>query len=86
MQWLLRTGRCLGLACGQRRREVLPAGAGWGGISSDDLPPGRDCWVSFAVIDMPGYRFLEEGDVVDVTCTASKQDSWDVVADRVRTV
>ena len=57
---------------------------GWGGISSDELPPGRDCWVSFSVIDMPGYRYLEAGDEVEFDYEAARQDSWDFVATRVR--
>ncbi|SDZ25179.1 Cold shock protein, CspA family [Geodermatophilus africanus] len=37
---------------------------GWGAIASDALPPERDAWVHFSVIDMPGYRFLQEGQAV----------------------
>ena len=36
---------------------------GWGAIVSPDLP--FDVFASFAVIDAPGYRTLDEGDPVE---------------------
>lgn len=57
---------------------------GWGAISSDALPPGRDAWVHFSMIDMPGYRVLEPGQQVEFTFHAAQQDSFHYVADWVR--
>jgi cold shock CspA family protein len=38
---------------------------GWGAISSDELPPGRDAWVHFShIMGMPRYRSLEVGQAV----------------------
>ena len=38
---------------------------GVGAISSEALPPGRDAWVHFSMIDGSGYRSLVVGEVVD---------------------
>jgi CspA family cold shock protein len=56
---------------------------GWGAISSDDLPVGRDAWVHFSVIEGDGYRSLQEGDVVDFDFEAAVQDSFRFRATRV---
>jgi cold shock protein len=57
---------------------------GWGAIASDALPPERDAWVHFSVIDMPGYRFLQEGQAVRFAFERAKQDSFDFRATYVR--
>ena len=57
---------------------------GWGAISSDELPPGRDAWVGFSAIDMTGYRYLEAGEPVEFDYVAAQQDSFNFVATRVR--
>lgn len=49
---------------------------GWGAISCEDLPGGRDAWVTFSVIDADGYRAPEAGDLVDFDCEAVEQDSF----------
>lgn len=58
---------------------------GWGAIASDDLPPGRDAWVSFSAIEGTGsrYRFLAEGDRVEFDFEPAEQDSFRFVATRV---
>ena len=51
---------------------------GWGVISSDELPPGRDAWAHFSsIMDMPGYRVLEPGQAVDFSYEAVQQDGFD---------
>jgi CspA family cold shock protein len=57
---------------------------GWGAIASGALPTGRDAWVHFSVIEMPGYRFLEEGQAVKFAFERAKQDSFDYRATYVR--
>ena len=57
---------------------------GWGAISSDDLPEGRDAWAGFAVVDMEGYRALQQGQRVEFTFEAAQQDSFDFRATWVR--
>jgi len=57
---------------------------GWGAISSDLLPPGRDACVLWSRVDMPGYRELEAGQLVEFTFHAQKYESFDFVADFVR--
>lgn len=64
--------------------KFFKAEKGWGAIASDDLPPGRDAWVGFGVIDMPGYRFLEEGQAVKFAFEPARQDRFDFVATYVR--
>jgi CspA family cold shock protein len=60
---------------------------GWGAISSDELPPGRDAWAHYSQItDMPGYRALEAGQVVEFTFEAAKQDSFDFRVIEVRLI
>jgi CspA family cold shock protein len=59
---------------------------GWGAIVSDALPPERDAWVHFSVIDMPGYRCLKEGQTVRFAFERGKQDSFDYRATYVRLV
>ena len=56
---------------------------GWGAISSDALPPGRDAFVGFDVIDMPDYRCLETGQAVEFACVRIRQDSFDYIATHV---
>jgi CspA family cold shock protein len=49
---------------------------GVGAISSAELPPGRDAFVHFSVIEADGFRFLHEGDQVEFTFEPSVQDSF----------
>jgi CspA family cold shock protein len=64
--------------------KFFKAEKGWGAIASDALPAGRDAWVHFSVIDLPGYRFLEEGQAVKFAVEQAKQDSFDYRATYVR--
>ncbi|MDQ1540375.1 MAG: cold shock protein [Actinomycetota bacterium] len=58
---------------------------GWGAISSDELPPGRDAWAHYShIMDMPGYRTLEVGQAVEFTYEAAHQDGFDFRAIEVR--
>jgi cold shock protein len=58
---------------------------GWGAISSDELPAGHDAWAHYShVMDMPGYRALEAGDVVEFSYEAVRQDSFDFRVVEVR--
>jgi CspA family cold shock protein len=57
---------------------------GVGAISSDALPPGRDAFVHFSMIDETGYRSLTVGEVVDFEFEQVKQDSFDYRATVVR--
>ena len=57
---------------------------GWGAIASDALPPDRDAWVHCSVIDLPGYRVLQEGQAVRFAFERGKQDSFDYRATYVR--
>lgn len=59
---------------------------GWGAISSDELPPGRDAWVHFSVLDMPAYRALEAGQAVEFTFEPAQQDSFEYRAVHVRVI
>ena len=57
---------------------------GTGAISSSELPPGRDAWVHFSMIEGQGYRTLEVGEAVEFDYEAAQQDSFDFRATRVR--
>jgi CspA family cold shock protein len=57
---------------------------GWGAIASPELPDGLDAWVHFSVIEMDGYRSLDEGDQVEFDYEAAQQDSFRFRATRVR--
>lgn len=57
---------------------------GWGAISSEALPPQRDAFVHFSVIDGDGYRELTAGDVVEFEFEEVTQDSFRYRATRVR--
>jgi cold shock protein len=58
---------------------------GWGAISSDELPPGRDAWGHYShIMDMPGYRALEAGQAVEFSYEAVKQDGFDFRVIEVR--
>lgn len=59
---------------------------GWGAISSDALPAGRDAFAHFSVIDAEGYRELTAGQVVEFRYHAARQDSFDFVVDWIRAV
>lgn len=67
---------------GRGRVKFFNPDKGWGGIMSPDVP--ADVWVSFGVIDAPGYRTLNEGDDVEFRCVKQQQDSWQYVATWVR--
>lgn len=56
---------------------------GWGAISSDDLPPGRDAFAHFSAVVGEGYRSLEAGQRVEFTWHRAQQDSVEFVADRI---
>ncbi len=60
------------------------ADKGTGAISSSELPPGRDAWVHFSMIEGPGYRSLEAGEAVEFDYEAAQQDSFNFRATRVR--
>ena len=64
--------------------KFFKAEKGWGAISSDELPPGRDAWVHFSAINSPGYRALEAGEQVEFTYEAAQQDSFEYRATSVR--
>jgi cold shock protein len=58
---------------------------GWGVISSDELPPGRDAWAHYSqIMDMPGYRALEAGQAVEFSFEAAKQDGFEFRVIEVR--
>jgi cold shock protein len=58
---------------------------GWGAISSDELPAGRDAWAHYShIMDIPGYRSLEVGQAVEFTYEAARQDGFDFRAIEVR--
>jgi CspA family cold shock protein len=57
---------------------------GWGAISSDELPEGRDAWAHFSDIVADGYRELHAGDWVEFTIMERRQDSFDFCATDVR--
>jgi CspA family cold shock protein len=57
---------------------------GTGAIRSSELPPGRDAWVHFSVIEGQGYRSLEVDDAVEFDYEAAQQDSFDYRVTRVR--
>jgi cold shock protein len=60
---------------------------GWGVISSDELPPGRDAWAHFSQItDMSGYRTLEAGQAVEFSFEAAQQDGYDFRVIEVRLI
>ena len=63
---------------GRGRVKFFRPGKGWGGIVSDDVP--ADIWVHFSVIEMPGYKQLEEDQMVEFRCIERQQDSWRYVA------
>jgi CspA family cold shock protein len=64
--------------------RFFKADEGWGAIASESLPPERDAWVHFSVIDMPGYRLLEAGQSVDFAFEHAEQDGFDHRATYVR--
>lgn len=47
---------------------------GWGVIDSPATPGG--CWAHFSVIDMEGYRHLQEGQRVSVEAENVDQDGY----------
>src|SRR4051812_46798246 len=57
---------------------------GWGAITCDELPDGKDVWIHFSDIEAVGYRALEAGDVVDFDYEPARQDSFDFRATRAR--
>jgi len=57
---------------------------GWGAISSEALPTGRDAFAHFSVIEAEGYRELSQGQQVLFSYHAAQQDRFDFVADWVR--
>ncbi|MFI7611631.1 cold-shock protein [Nonomuraea terrae] len=59
---------------------------GWGAISSPELPAGRDAFAHFSDIVASGYRSLEAGDEVEFDVVERPQDSFDYVAENIRTL
>ena len=57
---------------------------GYGAISSDALPPGKDAWVHFSAIEMDGYKTLDAGQRVEFDFEPAQQDSFEFRATRVR--
>ncbi len=57
---------------------------GWGAISSHALPPGRDAFAHFTVIEAEGFRELAAGQAVEFSFVEAQQDSFDFVAEWVR--
>lgn len=57
---------------------------GWGAISSDELPPGKDAWAHFSCVQMEGYRELVEGQPVEFEYEPAQQDSFEFRATVVR--
>jgi CspA family cold shock protein len=58
---------------------------GWGAISSSELPPGRDAWFHFSVVEGSSGD-LPPGVEVEFGFEAVKQDSFDYRATWVRRV
>ncbi|WP_432829712.1 hypothetical protein [Dactylosporangium sp. CA-092794] len=54
---------------------------GWGVLDSPDTPGG--CWTHFSGIDMPGYRALRPGEVVQLEWESPGQDGYGYRAVRV---
>lgn len=72
---------------GQTHRGVVKfwkPNKGWGAISSDALPPGRDAFAHFSAIEAAGFRELVPGEAVDFCFVEVQQDSFDFVAEWVR--
>ena len=63
--------------------KFYKADKGWGAIASPELPEGRDAWVHFSMIEMDGFRSLDEGDRVEFEYEAIRQDSFHFRATRV---
>jgi cold shock CspA family protein len=57
---------------------------GMGGIESDDAP--GDVYVGLAVIEMPGYRELIKGELVEFQYVEVAHDRWDYRATWVRPI
>ncbi|MFM9918730.1 cold shock domain-containing protein [Lacisediminihabitans sp. H27-G8] len=55
---------------------------GWGVIASGETPGG--CWTHFSALEMPGYRSLDVGELVDFHWEASDQDGFAYRAVRVQ--
>jgi CspA family cold shock protein len=54
---------------------------GWGAISSSELPPGMDAFISFADIKgQTGFREFAAGDHVEFEYRPAQQDSFRFVA------
>ncbi|MEA5053253.1 MAG: GNAT family N-acetyltransferase [Propionicimonas sp.] len=55
------------------------ADKGWGAISSSVLPPGRDAFAHFSVVELEGFQALSQGQLVEFGCHPALQDgssSW----------
>lgn len=60
---------------------------GWGSISSPDLPPGMDAFISFAdTKGQAGFRELAAGDDVEFDYRPAHQDTFRFVATWARRV
>lgn len=60
------------------------ADKGWGAISSDALPIGRDAFAHFSAIEAEGFRQLTAGQTVDFRYHATQQDGFEFIASWVR--
>ena len=47
---------------------------GWGVISSSETPGG--CWAHFSQLELPGYRSLEAGEIVEFEWEQVEQDGF----------
>lgn len=54
---------------------------GWGVLDSPGTPGG--CWTHFVHIEMPGYRALQQGQVVTLDWESPGQDGYNFRATRV---
>ena len=60
---------------------------GWGAISSPELPPGMDAFISFGDIKgQPGFREFAAGDHVEFEYRPAQQDSFRFAATWARRV
>jgi len=60
---------------------------GWGAISSSELPPGMDAFISFGDIKgQAGFREFTAGDRVEFEYRPAHQDSFGFVATWARRV
>ena len=59
---------------------------GWGAVSSPELPPGKDAFLHFSVLDPLSVPMLRAGDALEFTYSEAQQDSFDFVVESARVV